>query len=80
VVDIVEVKTEESKLRGLRRFNAAMFFLHFLQAIAILVITYVVIGEDVTLPVRSYVVPNPDPLTLALTESVQPLVTLRLAP
>jgi hypothetical protein len=51
-----------------------------LQAIAILVVTYVVIGEDVTLPVRSYFLTNYDPVTQTVTEAAQTLVNLPLAP
>ncbi|NLK26627.1 MAG: heliorhodopsin HeR [Euryarchaeota archaeon] len=76
---MVKVQTDEEKFLSLRRFNAAMFILHLIQAIAILVITYLIIQQDVSLPVRSYFLSNYDPVTQVVTESAQTLFEMPLA-
>lgn len=77
---MAKLKTEEEKFRGLRRFNAAMFVLHFVQAVALLVITYIVIGQDVSLPVKSYFLTNFDPVTQTISGVEETLFSLPLAP
>ena len=71
-----KLKTDEEKFRGLRRFNAAMFVLHFVQAILLLIITYMVIGQDVSLPVKSYFLTDFDPVTQTVSGVEETLFSL----
>ncbi|NLT38497.1 MAG: heliorhodopsin HeR [Methanomassiliicoccus sp.] len=66
--------TEEVKLRNLRRFNAVMAAVHFLQGILILVLS-----NNVTLPIKTYYL-NFDTVTQSLVPTAQTLYDLPIAP
>ncbi len=68
------VSSEETKLRNLRRFNAVMAVVHFVQGILILALS-----NDVTLPIKTNYL-NYDTIAQALTPVSQTLYDLPVAP